>query len=160
MKRIFREKKHYYTSVKWIFCEKSAEMSCYPIGLLRTSGRPDVPLSVPFFIPFHSHTSLTRYPGSICGAMFITFLSPERHDFNSVFFSLAECCWSTVMYIMHALLAFLHLSQFPNNAPAGFPMSGNGLWYTHPGRAWAREFLPVGNGYLGGQQRLFLLASI
>ena len=39
MKRIFREKKHYYTSVKWIFCEKSAERcrvtqsGCYgPVG--------------------------------------------------------------------------------------------------------------------------------
>ncbi|EIN05501.1 hypothetical protein PUNSTDRAFT_74418 [Punctularia strigosozonata HHB-11173 SS5] len=33
-------------------------------------------------------------------------------------------------------------------APAGFPSSGNGLWFTTPGVAWGREWLPVGNGYL------------
>ncbi|KAF8191307.1 glycoside hydrolase family 95 protein [Pholiota molesta] len=33
-------------------------------------------------------------------------------------------------------------------APAGFPKSGNGLWYTQPGGVWSREWLPVGNGYL------------
>lgn len=53
------------------------------------------------------------------------------------------------MYIMQALLAFLHISQLPINAPSGFPSSGNGLWYTQPGREWAKELLPAGNGYLG-----------
>ncbi|KAJ2992597.1 hypothetical protein NUW54_g7897 [Trametes sanguinea] len=35
-------------------------------------------------------------------------------------------------------------------APPAFPTSGNGLWYTAPGRfeAWATDWLPVGNGYL------------
>ncbi|OSD05704.1 glycoside hydrolase family 95 protein [Trametes coccinea BRFM310] len=35
-------------------------------------------------------------------------------------------------------------------APPAFPSSGNGLWYTSPGRfeAWADDWLPVGNGYL------------
>ncbi|EJD08446.1 glycoside hydrolase family 95 protein [Fomitiporia mediterranea MF3/22] len=34
-------------------------------------------------------------------------------------------------------------------APLGFPSSGNGLWYDTPGNIWARQFLPVGNGFLG-----------
>ncbi|KAI0827198.1 Six-hairpin glycosidase-like protein [Trametes gibbosa] len=35
-------------------------------------------------------------------------------------------------------------------APSAFPSSGNGLWYTQPGRfeAWSNDWLPVGNGYL------------
>ncbi|PPQ70422.1 hypothetical protein CVT24_013172 [Panaeolus cyanescens] len=33
-------------------------------------------------------------------------------------------------------------------APQGFPISGNGLWYTQPGKVWSRELLPIGNGYL------------
>ncbi|KAF9053868.1 glycoside hydrolase family 95 protein [Hymenopellis radicata] len=33
-------------------------------------------------------------------------------------------------------------------APPGFPESGNGLWYTTPGRVWSRDYLPVGNGHL------------
>ncbi|KAG9100496.1 hypothetical protein FRC06_004095 [Ceratobasidium sp. 370] len=35
--------------------------------------------------------------------------------------------------------------------PAGFPASGNGLWYVmnEPIENWSRQFLPIGNGYLG-----------
>uniref|UniRef100_A0A8H8CIZ1 Glycoside hydrolase family 95 protein n=1 Tax=Psilocybe cubensis TaxID=181762 RepID=A0A8H8CIZ1_PSICU len=33
-------------------------------------------------------------------------------------------------------------------APPSFPKTGNGLWYTQPGNAWAREWLPIGNGFL------------
>ena len=33
--------------------------------------------------------------------------------------------------------------------PAGFPKSGNGLWYKFPGKVWSRDFLPIGNGFLG-----------
>ncbi|KAI8968762.1 glycoside hydrolase family 95 protein [Trametes punicea] len=35
-------------------------------------------------------------------------------------------------------------------APPTFPLSGNGLWYTNPGRfeAWSNDWLPVGNGNL------------
>ena len=33
--------------------------------------------------------------------------------------------------------------------PNGFPSSGNGLWYTSAGAIWSRDYLPVGNGYLG-----------
>lgn len=32
----------------------------------------------------------------------------------------------------------------------GFPPSGKGLWYTTPGSIWTTQYLPVGNGYLGG----------
>lgn len=33
--------------------------------------------------------------------------------------------------------------------PAGFPSSGNGLWYTEPAVNWSTQYLPIGNGYLG-----------
>ncbi|KAG9100497.1 hypothetical protein FRC06_004096, partial [Ceratobasidium sp. 370] len=33
--------------------------------------------------------------------------------------------------------------------PAGFPASGNGLWYDQPAVNWSTQFLPIGNGYLG-----------
>ncbi|KAM5543882.1 hypothetical protein V8D89_002499 [Ganoderma adspersum] len=36
-------------------------------------------------------------------------------------------------------------------APPDFPPSGNGIWFTEPGRGfdfWADDWLPVGNGYL------------
>lgn len=39
-------------------------------------------------------------------------------------------------------------------APSAFPSSGNGIWFTSPGRGfefWADDWLPVGNGYLAGQ---------
>lgn len=35
-------------------------------------------------------------------------------------------------------------------APAGFPSTGNGLWYKAPGTIWTKDWLPVGNGYLAG----------
>jgi hypothetical protein len=39
--------------------------------------------------------------------------------------------------------------------PAAFPTSGNGLWYDQPGTNWATQYLPIGNGYLGGAWQLF-----
>jgi len=50
----------------------------------------------------------------------------------------------------HGLLVLLNLLLVVRCAPPGFPSSGNGLWYSKPGRIWAKEWLPVGNGYLGG----------
>lgn len=35
-------------------------------------------------------------------------------------------------------------------APVGFPASGNGLWYAQPAVNWSTQYLPIGNGYLGG----------
>jgi alpha-L-fucosidase 2 len=40
------------------------------------------------------------------------------------------------------------LASVAVGAPAGFPSSGNGLWYTTPGVLWSTNYLPVGNGYL------------
>lgn len=34
--------------------------------------------------------------------------------------------------------------------PSGFPSTGNGLWYTEPAVNWSTQYLPIGNGYLGG----------
>ncbi|KAF9479521.1 glycoside hydrolase family 95 protein [Pholiota conissans] len=47
------------------------------------------------------------------------------------------------------LLLLFHRASVIAAAPASFPKSGNGLWYTQPGDVWSREWLPVGNGYLG-----------
>ncbi|KAG9098203.1 hypothetical protein FRC06_006651 [Ceratobasidium sp. 370] len=33
--------------------------------------------------------------------------------------------------------------------PAGFPVSGNGLWYDEVGENWSRQHFAIGNGYLG-----------
>ena len=42
----------------------------------------------------------------------------------------------------------LALSYAAQAAPAGFPSSGNGLWYNSSGSIWSRHYLPVSNGYL------------
>ena len=33
----------------------------------------------------------------------------------------------------------------------GMPSNGNALWYKSEARNWVREYLPIGNGYLGGE---------
>jgi alpha-L-fucosidase 2 len=48
-----------------------------------------------------------------------------------------------------AVLAFTSVAV--GVAPAGFPASGNGLWYSAKGVIWSRDYLPVGNGFLGGK---------
>ncbi|KAF8631453.1 hypothetical protein AX15_002391 [Amanita polypyramis BW_CC] len=63
--------------------------------------------------------------------------------------ALAQNTWTTIMWVVHAVLTLLHLVGPTSSAPPGFPSSGNGLWYTAPGSVWSREFLPVGNGHLG-----------
>ncbi|KAF7369037.1 Glycoside hydrolase family 95 protein [Mycena venus] len=40
------------------------------------------------------------------------------------------------------------LASVAVGAPAGFPASGNGLWYSAPGLIWSRDYLPIGNGFL------------
>ena len=63
---------------------------------------------------------------------------------------LAQKTWTTVVWVVHAALALLHLLGPAPSYSLSFPSSGNGLWYTTPGTVWARDFLPVGNGHLGG----------
>ncbi|KAF5354030.1 hypothetical protein D9756_007184 [Leucocoprinus leucothites] len=53
------------------------------------------------------------------------------------------------MLLHHNIFALLSLLAISQCAPSGFPSSGNGIWNTKPGIIWAREWLPVGNGYLG-----------
>lgn len=57
--------------------------------------------------------------------------------------------WTTRTFVRLAqvVLVLFHPAL---SSPAGFPKTGNGLWYTQPGDVWSREWLPVGNGYLGG----------
>jgi alpha-L-fucosidase 2 len=52
--------------------------------------------------------------------------------------------------LLSALGIVTYVSLIPS-APPSFPSSGNGLWYTAPGTIWVQEFLPIGNGYLGGE---------
>ncbi len=54
------------------------------------------------------------------------------------------------MWLVHATLVLLHVVGRASPYSLTFPSSGNGLWYTTPGNVWARDFLPVGNGRLGG----------
>jgi len=35
--------------------------------------------------------------------------------------------------------------------PEEFPKSHNGLWYAQPGTVWSKDWLPAGNGVLGGK---------
>ncbi|KAG5725450.1 putative alpha-fucosidase A [Termitomyces sp. T112] len=46
------------------------------------------------------------------------------------------------------LLAFAQLVTLSISVPPGFPSSGNGLWFNTSANVWAKEWLPVGNGYL------------
>ncbi|KAJ7905032.1 glycoside hydrolase family 95 protein [Mycena leptocephala] len=49
----------------------------------------------------------------------------------------------------HRLCCFgFHLCRY-RRRPSGFPASGNGLWYSAKGVIWSRDYLPVGNGFLG-----------
>jgi len=41
--------------------------------------------------------------------------------------------------------------------PEEFPKSHNGLWYAQPGTVWSKDWLPVGNGEIGGKSELGLL---
>ncbi|KAJ6466949.1 glycoside hydrolase family 95 protein [Mycena sanguinolenta] len=54
---------------------------------------------------------------------------------------------SLVMWTKSALLNAA-LASVAIGAPAGFPSSGNGLWYSAPGAIWSLDYLPVGNGFL------------
>jgi hypothetical protein len=75
------------------------------------------------------------------------------------------CCHSSLTAMQWTVCAFMQLAQLLSvlsysttilaAAPAGFPKSGNGLWYTQPGGVWSREWLPVGNGYLAGEFSVF-----
>lgn len=35
--------------------------------------------------------------------------------------------------------------------PLNMPLNGNALWYKKEAVNWVREYLPIGNGYLGGE---------
>jgi alpha-L-fucosidase 2 len=64
--------------------------------------------------------------------------------------SLAALLATLRMWIHRGLLALSQFLLVVHCAPPGFPASGNGLWFTQPGVVWAKDWLPVGNGYLGG----------
>lgn len=70
---------------------------------------------------------------------------------------LRQLCWHFGSLAMRTGRSFVDLASFlllilrpATSVPQGFPESGNGLWYTHPGGAWSKEWLPIGNGYLAG----------
>lgn len=78
--------------------------------------------------------------------------------------SFALFCWHrtslmawtlTSTYVQYARFVLLLISP-AFSAPASFPKTGNGLWYSQPGDVWANGWLPVGNGYLGGMSLMLL----
>jgi len=48
-----------------------------------------------------------------------------------------------------AILAILQVIQ--PQSPPNVPSNGNALWYQNEAFNWVREYLPIGNGYLGGE---------
>ncbi|PFH51636.1 glycoside hydrolase family 95 protein [Amanita thiersii Skay4041] len=71
------------------------------------------------------------------------------HSVLALSFECANRAWFLVMWLVHTFLALTNLVVLTSSAPPGFPSSGNGLWYTAPGKVWSKDYLPVGNGYLG-----------
>lgn len=60
-----------------------------------------------------------------------------------------------------AALSLLLQAGISVAAPNGFPASGNGLWYRTEGTYWVLEWLPVGNGYMAGQDHgHFIMCSL
>ncbi|EGN94360.1 glycoside hydrolase family 95 protein [Serpula lacrymans var. lacrymans S7.3] len=53
--------------------------------------------------------------------------------------------WFRRIYGVLTLATYVTLTK---STPPGFPSSGNGLWYTTPATLWAKQMLPIGNGYL------------
>src|ERR1700678_3801381 len=62
---------------------------------------------------------------------------------------------SLIMWTHYAFISLVHFVLIPPysalTVPQAFPTSGNGLWYTQPGKVWSKDLLPVGNGYLAGE---------
>lgn len=54
----------------------------------------------------------------------------------------------------------LWASHVVGAVPSGFPTSGNGLWYSEPAVNWSTQYLPIGNGYLGGMFYNYILSSL
>ena len=52
---------------------------------------------------------------------------------------------------MGTLVPALGSTSVIKAAPAGFPASGNGIWFDSVGVSWSKEWLPIGNGYLAGK---------
>ena len=49
-------------------------------------------------------------------------------------------------------VAILAIKQYfqSQNLPS-MPSNGNALWYKNEASNWVREYLPIGNGYMGGE---------
>ena len=72
-------------------------------------------------------------------------------DFFDTLLPRCTLCQSVEIWATHMLLAVYHLGALTVSAPSGFPLSGNGLWFTKSADSWVSEWLPVGNGYLAGE---------
>lgn len=71
-----------------------------------------------------------------CAALF-RMLHPRSFPFSDI--------WGTDI-AGGAILALVQWSQ----ATPSMPSNGNALWYQDEATDWVREYLPIGNGYLGG----------
>ncbi|TFK37018.1 Six-hairpin glycosidase-like protein [Crucibulum laeve] len=84
-------------------------------------------------------------PQALCLPCFLRFIQEEAPSTPQ---ELPTLLAYLKMWLIQALLVLSHLFAASHGAPSGFPASGNGLWFTTPGKVWSRDFLPVGNGYL------------
>ena len=70
--------------------------------------------------------------------------------------------WNPEVILMQIVLFVFLLNYFclTNAAPAQLPTSGNVLWYTSPGAAWASEYLPLGSLVLLTREGLCTYSSL
>ena len=50
-----------------------------------------------------------------------------------------------------ASVAIRAVLRIQTQKPPNMPSNGNALWYNREAVNWVREYLPIGNGYLGGK---------
>lgn len=50
---------------------------------------------------------------------------------------------------IHAVPPWRLLVDQTTSLPPAFPTAGNALWYRQVADVWSKDYLPVGNGYLG-----------
>jgi hypothetical protein len=72
-----------------------------------------------------------------------------RSSYAVVFTLVALSVILAVFPESYKIAHLLHQSLYIPRSPV-FPASGNAMWYDKPGTSWEKEFLPIGNGFLGG----------
>jgi hypothetical protein len=108
----------------------------------------------------HSPDMIRRDP---CSCSESSLFVKQISDFRAI--SLRRLSWTESALLLISLVIISYKTLQPthiqrNSVSAlsnGFPQSGNVLWYKNPGVQWAKHFLPIGNGFLGGMFHFLLL---